>query len=338
MSSAPRLVDQLAGLTAIRDLELLEFSLLKTLNEFLQPQGLSLLKLDSKGRPRMEITFGQSNCAVKVDDIKVPDELRAVFEHLSNSNAREHCLKIDNRLLTIHALQITRAAHTYLLISTRESLTRLNSHLVTGMLQVYRNFCALLQDAQTDQLTGLANRKTFDECISKVYELIVPENDAVEIERRVDQPLGYWIAMVDIDHFKSVNDRFGHLYGDEVLVLLAQILKSVFRGDDMIFRFGGEEFVVIIRCADQASSRLTLERLRRTVEAHSFPQVGQVTISIGATRMVREVFAMTLLDYADQALYHSKKNGRNQVTFFEDMVASGIAKKEEIAVASIDYF
>lgn len=338
MSSAPRLVEQLAGLTSIRNTELLEFSLLKTINEFLRPRGLTLLKLDAKNRPRMEITFGNTTCAVKVEGIAYPDALYSAFEYLRASDTREHVVKINEELLNIHALHVTRVTCTYLLIATAEPLSRLSAHLVSGILQVYRNFFSLLLDAQTDQLTGLANRKTFDDCIGKVYELILPENDPVPAERRLVQSTFYWIAMVDIDHFKSVNDRFGHLYGDEVLVLLAQILKSVFREDDMIFRFGGEEFIVIIRCTSQDSSRLTLERLRSAVEAHRFPQVGNVTVSVGATRMVRETFAMTLLDYADQALYHSKHNGRNQVTFFEDMLAGGHAKKEEIVTGSIDFF
>ena len=150
--------------------------------------------------------------------------------------------------------------------------------------------------------------------------------------------MNYWLVMVDIDHFKSVNDRFGHLYGDEVLLLLSQLMKASFRQDDMIFRFGGEEFVLIVRCPDQASCLVTLDRFRERIEQYSFPQVGTVTVSLGVTKMQRETFLATLLDYADQALYYSKRNGRNQVTFFEDMVEHGLAKVESIKSEDILFF
>ena len=144
--------------------------------------------------------------------------------------------------------------------------------------------------------------------------------------------------MIDIDHFKSVNDRFGHLYGDEVLVLLAQVLKKCFRRDDLMFRFGGEEFVLLIRCPDRDTCRMTLERFRTAVEARDFPQVGRVTVSIGAVQFSRDTFPVTLLNYADQALYGSNGAGRNRVTFFEDMLSSGAAKVEDVKAGGVELF
>ena len=216
-------------------------------------------------------------------------------------------------------------------------MSRLDAHLVSGVLQIYRNFCSLLQTAQTDNLTGLSNRKTFDDSVARVHELIPPDVAAPDQQRRADTMV-FWLVMADIDHFKMVNDRFGHLYGDEVLVLLSRIMRASFRDDDMIFRFGGEEFVMIIRCPDQDACRVALDRFRTTVADTKFPQVGQVTISLGAIRMSRNTFTGTLLDYADKALYHSKHNGRDQVTFFEDLVAAGILETENIETGSIDFF
>jgi diguanylate cyclase (GGDEF)-like protein len=213
--------------------------------------------------------------------------------------------------------------------------------MIDGMLQIYRNFCQLLQESQTDSLTGLANRKTFDECFSRVYELQpMDEGECkVDVEQRKPQAhTTYWIAMIDIDHFKSVNDRFGHLYGDEVLILLAHLLKNALRNDDLVFRFGGEEFVLMIRCQGRDEAAGLLERLRQSVETQDIPQVGQVTISLGATEMVRNTFAGTLLDYADKALYYSKQNGRNRLTFFEDMVSDGLATREAAPSENLDFF
>jgi len=195
-----------------------------------------------------------------------------------------------------------------------------------------------MQHSQTDQLTGLANRKTFDECVAKVYEQLPLESEPVAEERRESRPMDYWLVMVDIDHFKSVNDRFGHLYGDEVLVLLAQTMQTSFRENDMLFRFGGEEFVLIIRCADHAACLVSLERFRKRVEQRSIPQVGNITISMGATKMERKTFAATIVDRADQALYFSKRNGRNQITVFEDLVAQGLAVIEHIKTDEVSYF
>jgi diguanylate cyclase (GGDEF)-like protein len=119
---------------------------------------------------------------------------------------------------------------------------------------------------------------------------------------------------------------------------LAHLLKNALRNDDLVFRFGGEEFVLMIRCQSREEAAGLLERLRQSVERQDIPQVGQVTISIGATEMVRNTFAGTLLDYADKALYYSKQNGRNRLTFFEDMVSEGLATREVAPSENLDFF
>lgn len=338
LTNTPRLLDQLSALTAIRDLELLEFSLLKTLHYSFRPAALVLLRLNNKGNPLMEIRFGEQQCEVRHEDIEVPDDLEMAAQYLRDAKANEYVIRSPGRLRTIYNLYATRSSSLYLIVTTTTELSRQDAHLVSGMLQIYRNFCFLLRESQTDQLTGLANRKTFDECITKIHSLTSASMDPYPNERRRDGAAQYWLAMVDIDHFKLVNDRFGHLYGDEVLMLLAQILISTFREDDFVFRFGGEEFVLLVRTSDMTAARAALERLRRVVAEYTFPQIGQVTISIGCTRFTPEVFVATLLDYADQALYFSKKNGRNMVTFFEDMVAKGDAAEEIVESGSIELF
>lgn len=339
MTSAPRLLDQLASLTAIMDMELIEFSLLKTLKGFLQPRGLSLVRLNGNGQPSMEIIYGDDKkCVVRHDDIALAPELQAADEFLRASEAHYHSTRTEHGLLLVFPLMSSRAGRKYLQLWVDAELSKMDSHMVSGVLQIYRNFVGVMQHAQTDQLTGLANRKTFDECVARVHELIPAEADAVANDRRECKPLSYWLVMVDIDHFKSVNDRFGHLYGDEVLVILAQTMQASFRDSDLIFRFGGEEFVLVIRCADHAACMATLERFRARVEQRAIPQVGNITISMGATRMERKTFAATMLDHADQALYHSKRNGRNQVTFFEKLLAEGLVAVEEIKTDEIAFF
>jgi diguanylate cyclase (GGDEF)-like protein len=340
MFNTPHLLDQLVSLTGIRDLELLEASLLKTLNGFIHPTGLSLYKVSSRGEVRSEVVFGHEKCQVLREGFNVCPELLHAFQQHNAADTSTLQLAVPDGFLNVMTVMDMRSATTYLVIRSKEALLVNDSRVIDGMLQIYRNFCQLLQESQTDSLTGLANRKTFDECFSRVYELQPMESDhpvAVDLRKPHSQTT-YWIAMIDIDHFKSVNDRFGHLYGDEVLILLAHLLKNALRNDDLVFRFGGEEFVLMIRCHDREEASGLLERLRKSVEAQDIPQVGQVTISIGATEMVRNTFAGTLLDYADKALYYSKENGRNRLTFFEDMESEGLATREIAPSENLDFF
>jgi len=120
--------------------------------------------------------------------------------------------------------------------------------------------------------------------------------------------------------------------------MVSQIIQKEFRDNDMSFRFGGEEFVVILRSHNLESCRAALDRLRNRIADHHFAKVGQVTISIGATQLTQDTFHITLMNYADQALYYSKNNGRNQVRFFEDIVAAGEAERETISSGQVHFF
>lgn len=341
MVNTPHLLDQLVSLTGIRDLELLESSLLNTLNGFIHPNGLWLYKVSARGELRSQLVFGEDRCRVVRENFEIRPELTHVFVQRQVVDKSNIQIPVEGGVLSILTVMESRSTTTYLVINSSGALRDMDSHLIDGMVQIYRNFCQLLQESQTDSLTGLANRKTFDECFSRVYDLQpFGDNDfPAEVDkRRPAVPASYWLAMVDIDHFKLVNDRFGHLYGDEVLIMLAQLLRNALRNDDLVFRFGGEEFVLMIHCQGRSEAAALLERLRKSVESKHFAQVGQVTISLGATEVMRNTFAGTLLDYADKALYYSKQNGRNRLTFFEDMVSQGLATRESAPDENLDFF
>ncbi|CAN7386774.1 GGDEF domain-containing protein [Acidovorax sp. Leaf78] len=201
--------------------------------------------------------------------------------------------------------------------------------VLKGVFQVYQNYQSLLDYSERDALTGLFNRKTFDEQFSRHATALASANAAAISESFApeegplpSEPVQQWLAVVDIDHFKQVNDRFGHLYGDEVLILIANILRTSFRSHDRIFRFGGEEFVVLLRSTTLSTAHRVFNRFRMAVQEYNFPQVGTVTVSLGFVS-TSQGSPVEILGQADQALYYAKEHGRNQVCFYDDLVSSG---------------
>lgn len=202
------------------------------------------------------------------------------------------------------------------------------------VLDIFRNVGELLDNAQRDELTGLLNRKTFDDNMHRVIarSLAHTQNDDREDRRaspftpdreQPERPVHHHIAMVDIDHFKSINDQFGHLVGDEVILAVANRLRECIRDTDLIYRFGGEEFVIILTGVDHKGATSALERLRQTLADTPFPRADRVTISYGMAEVQPGIQAHQLLDRADSALYFSKQNGRNQGHYYEDLLAAG---------------
>lgn len=210
--------------------------------------------------------------------------------------------------------------------------------IVSALISTFRNVMGLLDYSESDTLTGLLNRKTFDEHLMRILANLTDEDDSTAPKTRLPKrrrhrpkTASHWLAVLDIDHFKRINDNFGHLIGDEVLLLVANLIKSSFRFRDKLFRFGGEEFVVILKPTSAAHAWLIFERFRMAMESNRFPQVGQVTVSIGYAPIRLYDMPSVTIDNADQALYWSKSNGRNQVSSYEALIASGaIAPHPEI--------
>ncbi len=193
---------------------------------------------------------------------------------------------------------------------------------IFSFLRFYANYLALLDYSELDTLTGLHNRKTFDESFERLLGgsgQPLAEGDL----RRHSQDAAYWLAVLDIDRFKLINDNWGHLFGDETLLRFSRLLKQSFRGEDHLFRFGGEEFIVIMRAENREGALLCLERFRTRLAETEFPQIGTVTCSIGFTRVDPAIPSADILGRADEALYFAKANGRNQTCHYESLVAQG---------------
>ena len=172
----------------------------------------------------------------------------------------------------------------------------------------------------TDALTGLHNRRHFEECMESEVQVSLRHGDTNSL------------LIIDIDHFKKVNDRYGHPGGDKVLEAVAEAMQHLLRKTDILCRLGGEEFVALCKRADKASSMEIGEKLRETIEGLQIPMDGQyvsVTISIGIATMgadEAEQTADTWYRHADQAVYHSKMHGRNRVTHYHDIESSTIER------------
>ena len=130
----------------------------------------------------------------------------------------------------------------------------------------------------------------------------------------------------------------GHLMGDEVLIMLAQVMRHAFRFDDQLFRFGGEEFIALLQPTDQASAQMTLERFRAEVEKTVFSRVGHVTVSVGFSRLMPNDTPTDVIDRADEALYYAKRHGRNRVDCYEQLIVEGVIEAKEIAKGEVELF
>lgn len=256
-----------------------------------------------------------------------------VYEMLLKYLDREHrqydCLKTPTEKLHIFPLKQSIAHKNAILIIQHEALTDEAIELVEDCLQMFHHYARLIIENERDALTGLLNRKTFDQCVSKILL-----ND-YKPEYRF--PLHHYLVIFDIDFFKRINDNYGHLIGDEVLILLSRLMQDTFRDGDLLFRFGGEEFVGVFSCAEPHDIIGLLERFKEELAAYSFPQVGQVTISIGCSQMALNVLPNTVLERADEALYYAKEHGRNQIYYYETLIEQGLLK-DSVITGEIELF
>ncbi len=179
-----------------------------------------------------------------------------------------------------------------------------NYALIEGLHDVYASQLSLLNSKDRDVLTHLMNRQSLHHIMNQILDYYRNR------EEEKDNEKGSWVAILDVDHFKQINDTYGHLFGDEILLLFANLLVDKFRFSDFIFRYGGEEFIVILNQTDAQGAEITLERFRKSVEEYAFPS-GRLTVSIGYTFLDHDSTMSLLLEQADSAVYSAKENGRN---------------------------
>lgn len=321
------LVEHLAELTAHRDRDVLDVTLVGALNELLAPLLVAVHRsIGEEGGERW-----LTRARMVVGDVAASADA-AWVEHEQLPRLDDHptwrdCLRGANVLvfegspaITLFPLTTEHGAIGVLEVRTTIALPPSQRGSVCSILRLYRNFQSLLDYSERDTLTGLLNRKTFDEAFLKQW---TPAAQAPGAERRDGAAVSHYLGLVDIDHFKRVNDTFGHLIGDEVLLLMARLMRATFRYHDRLYRFGGEEFVVLLRCADEAGAAMAFERLRANVEQYVFPRVGAVTVSVGYTAIRVNDTPSAAVERADRAVYFAKDQGRNQVCCHAALLAAG---------------
>ncbi len=346
----PTLLDKLGKMTAIRDTHLVEQSLLRTLGPLLGVLAISLYRVDDLQVIVRALHYSRSiegehggveRIVERVEEVLNNKELAEPIQFLIDNIrmlGRSCSRKSDDGLLVGYPLHGGKELCGYFVCLRDREVSPAEDAVVRGVLEVFSNYYALLDTSQRDRLTGLLNRYSLEINLDRLWNVLSARmNEAGGAENRRDStPHTYWVGVIDIDHFKKVNDTYGHIMGDEVLLVVSRLLQSAFRRSDLLYRYGGEEFVAIIAANDLGDATLAFERARKVVAEYPFPQVGRVTISGGFSSADPAVLPQTVINRADRSLYQAKNDGRNRVYHHETLIQQGTLK--EISDGGIDLF
>jgi diguanylate cyclase len=305
-------------------------SLNKTINDTIAQKG----KLAPADIQDIYATyFSPTRLTDRLDTVgtKVVDEIEQVMAMIdatlgSATSYSESLADVTQRLGGASDREGLRVIVESLVKATRE--VERDNHALTSRLKASKKEITELQqdleavrsESLTDPLTSLANRKYFDQTLAA----------AMADAERSNRPMS--LMMVDIDHFKSFNDTFGHLTGDQVLRLVALCLKQNVKGQDLAARYGGEEFAVILPNTPVRQALMVADHVRRAVVAKELMKrstgesLGRVTISVGVAGRRAGDTMQTLIERADASLYAAKRAGRNKVIGEADPEAAIPAK------------
>lgn len=336
-------------MTAIRDTYLVEQSLLRTLGPLLGVLETCLYRVDENGRILRQIKHsrmviaegGGQRVTERIEETSNDHEVSSDTKELLDSVRMlgRHCSrKVGTDLLICFPLHGGNELRGYFVFKRDRELTVVEESIVHGVLEVFTNYYVLLDTSQRDQLTGLLNRYSLEINLDRLWNLLstrMTEHKEGNARREIVEHV-YWLGVMDIDHFKKINDTYGHIIGDEVLIMVTRLLESSFRQSDLLYRFGGEEFIAIIAANDLESATLSFERARKKIDEFVFPQIEHVTISGGFCGADPSVLPQEVINRADSALYAAKNAGRNRIFHYDSLVKTGALK--EVESGSIDLF
>lgn len=316
------LVKQMAKMSAQRELRELERSLLELVGELLRGHGVRFYSLRG-GDQQLEVRLLH-----RLDEQGNYHKVSPRHWHAPDQHMREAILRSDDTPGPWHQDNTTwqvirqRNRRMALVVVENGPLDAQEENFLAAIVLIHENYLRLLYDAERDMLTGLLNRRSFD---TRLYELMsLPESR-------------YTLALLDVDHFKRINDRFGHIVGDEVLLRLSQLMTETLGSSARCYRYGGEEFAALLPISD-TSAHARLEALRQRIADSEFPQVGRVTLSIGHVRIERQPLPANVVEQADKALYHAKEQGRNRVADYAELLQQGLAQPDSWPQGDIELF
>ncbi len=353
--SADKIIESIIHVTGHDDRELLEASLASTLYELLNLNRVSLYRIfyeHNQPQCYLALEIDSDQALVRHSgDVLSTGELNALTslkESLASKQPATTVLSDGSTLYSHPVINHLGNISSVFCLRGSDIHTYENERFIDGYFQIYNNYLHLMDESEHDTLTGLLNRRTFDKNLEKIlaeWHKNLDQNDPVTepqqppLRRQANDKKANWLTVIDIDHFKQVNDQYGHLYGDEVLLLFANIMRDSFRGYDRLFRFGGEEFVIILRTTDQAGAEKTLQRFRNAIATYPFPQIGQITASLGYVEITAHAIPAQILGNADEALYYAKQHGRNRVCQYEQLIDKGaITAAPELDDQAIELF
>ena len=331
MSIKINTISDLISLSAATDKRQLSSSLLKIINSLDPGRGCRIFALgnDQGGHEFNETNAAHAYCV----DINNKQE-----KHLSLSSRSEllQCVLTqqpvksnDNRKF-FPAVKKHGISH-ILEISGNELSPDEEVHII-ACWQMWSNLYHILDAGERDKLTELFNRTAFEKRIPIIFETPSPH------DMRSSTVPDKSIAIIDIDYFKKVNDDFGHLYGDEVIVQACRIMTKSVRQHDYLFRYGGEEFIVVLNDCPANMAIKVMERFRKNIEDYIFPGIGQLTISVGIADIRGGQLPSTILDQADRALYYAKSHGRNQVQHYRELIENNKLTETPTSAEDVELF
>lgn len=342
------LVQSLAALGGLRDRDALDTDLVRLVltSAGVALDAASLIRVVGEGGERRCLTLAglKTGDTVPVRDVLwcdwslLPSLVDYPLRMTALEKGRAVCSSGSPHQAVL-PMSTIQGLHILLEVSSPQALAPATIDLLQSILLTYQNLLGLLDYGERDSLTELLNRKTFD---GAFFKATADQNSArpdnMPERRRLGQESGVWLAVLDIDHFKRVNDNYGHLIGDEVLLLMARLMRTNFRFHDQLYRFGGEEFVILMRCDSAAHAESALERLRERVKEYTFPQVGTITVSIGVSALLANDTPSSAFGRADKAVYYAKEHGRNQVCNYQTLVAEGKLVEQATDEMDVDLF
>jgi len=336
-------IEHVVKLTDHRDRDLLELTLAKALIDLLpleriviarvmredaESRWLEIARLDIKGGGRvidpqrvdfqslvkLEDNADRSKCLQSRDRVEIawagPDGPRITMLPLFSDSRPE-----DAGVLELHSGAAL----------DEDSLT-----LIDALRQIYRNMYTLLEYSDRDALTGLLSRKALDDAF---YSAVLEDLDglasaktavaAAGSDRRHRVPANYWLGCASIDNFMLIGEQHGAAVAEEVVQRVARLMSSTFRTYDLLYRFDGDHFGVLMHCPDEALVLSAFERFRTSVEAYRFGVAGRVTLSCGFTEVRADDSPASALANSDLAVDFARRSGGNKSCSYLGLVRRG---------------